>query len=68
MAMRAAIFDEWLEKEIKSNPDMVVLHIGCEMDSRVERVSMQNTKWYDIDFPDVIEEEDIRRAKKAHYF
>ena len=26
------------------------------MDSRIERVSARNTQWYDIDFPDVIEE------------
>lgn len=56
MAMRAAIYDEWLEKEIKNNQNAVVLHIGCGMDSRVERVSKQNTQWYDMDFPDVIKE------------
>lgn len=56
MAMRAAIYDEWLGQEIKSNPNAVVLHIGCGMDSRVERVSVKNIPWYDIDFPDVIEE------------
>ncbi len=56
MAMRAAIYDEWVGQEIKSNPKAVVLHIGCGMDSRVERVSAKNVQWYDIDFPDVIEE------------
>ena len=56
MAMRSAIYDEWLEEEIKSNPNAVVLHIGCGMDSRVERVSAQNKQWYDIDFADVIKE------------
>lgn len=55
MAMRSAIYDEWLEQEVKRNPNAIVLHIGCGMDSRIERVSKQNTKWYDIDFPDVIE-------------
>ena len=56
MAMRSAIYDEWLEKEIKNNPGGVVLHIGCGMDSRVERVALQDIQWYDIDFPDVIKE------------
>lgn len=56
MAMRSSIYDEWLKKEMENNQNVVVLHIGCGMDSRVERVSGQNTKWYDIDFPDVIEE------------
>lgn len=56
MAIRAAIYDEWLENEMKRNSDAVVLHIGCGMDSRIERVSSKNRQWYDIDFPDVIEE------------
>ncbi len=56
MAMRAAIYDEWLEKEIDSNPNAIVMHIGCGMDSRIERVSKQSKMWYDIDFPDVVEE------------
>jgi len=56
MAMRAAVYDEWVKQEIKNNPNSVVLHIGCGMDSRVERVSINDTQWYDIDFPDVIAE------------
>lgn len=56
MAMRSAIYDEWLEGEMERNPNATVLHIGCGMDSRIERVSARNTQWYDIDFPDVIEE------------
>ncbi len=56
MAMRSAIYDEWLEMEIKNNSKAIVLHIGCGMDSRIERIATQNTQWYDIDFPDVIEE------------
>lgn len=56
MAMRSAIYDEWLENKLSSNPNAVIVHIGCGMDSRIERVSKQSKKWYDIDFPDVIEE------------
>ena len=56
MAMRSAIYDEWLMHKIKANPNAVVLHIGCGMDSRIERISSKITNWYDIDFPEVIEE------------
>ncbi len=56
MAMRSAIYDEWVKQEIENNPDAIVLHIGCGMDSRVKRVSAENIHWYDIDFPDVIQE------------
>ncbi len=56
MGMRSAVFDIWLRKMIKANPGAAVLHIGCGMDSRIERVDAECEKWYDIDFPDVIEE------------
>ena len=29
MAMRSAIYDEWLQREMQNNPNAVVLHIGC---------------------------------------
>jgi len=56
MAMRSATYDEWVKQEIEKKPDAVVLHIGCGLDSRILRVGVTDTKWYDIDFPDVIEE------------
>ncbi len=56
MAMRSAIYDAWVKHEIENNSHAVVLHIGCGMDSRIKRVSVKDTYWYDIDFPDVIEE------------
>ena len=37
------------------------------MDSRIERVSMENTKWYDIDFPEVIEERRKYYAESDFY-
>ena len=38
MAMRSAIYDEWVRQEINNSSPVIVLHIGCGMDSRVERV------------------------------
>lgn len=56
MGMRAAVYDRWVAEKLMANPNAVVLHIGCGMDSRVERVNRKGRIWYDIDFPDVIEE------------
>lgn len=56
MAMRSAVYDDWVKQEIENNPNAVVLHIGCGLDSRVKRVSAENIHWYDMDFPDVIQE------------
>ena len=36
--------------------DSVVIHIGCGMDSRIIRVGVNNHKWYDVDFLEVISE------------
>lgn len=56
MAMRASVFDSWVKKQMDADPDAVVLHIGCGMDSRCFRVDAELHEWFDIDFPDVIRE------------
>lgn len=38
MGMRSAVFDRWTVEKIEEYPETVVLHIGCGMDSRCERV------------------------------
>lgn len=54
MGMRSAVFDRWLKARMEADRDAIVLHIGCGMDSRAERVGTQGHLWFDIDFPDVI--------------
>lgn len=56
MGIRAAVFDEWGKTQIANNPNAVVIHIGCGMDSRAFRIGASYGKWYDVDFPEVIEE------------
>ena len=56
MGIRSAVFDDWLRKKMSSQDNCIVIHIGCGMDSRVERVGTGNHDWYDIDFPEVIQE------------
>ncbi|MBQ4639258.1 MAG: class I SAM-dependent methyltransferase [Clostridia bacterium] len=56
MGMRALRFDTWLGEKMAAWPEAVVLHIGCGMDSRVHRVGTDGHPWYDLDFPEVIEE------------
>jgi len=56
MGMRSAVFDNWLKQQLKRHPDAVVLHLGCGMDSRCIRVGNKVRDWYDVDFPEVIEE------------
>ena len=56
MGIRSAVFDEWISQKMDEFENVVVLHIGCGMDSRVLRVGTKGHKWYDVDFSDVITE------------
>ena len=56
MGIRAAVFDEWVSKHLAAVPGAAVVHIGCGLDSRVLRVGTGGHKWYDVDFPQVIDE------------
>jgi len=56
MGMRAAVFDGWVRRQMEKTPEAVILHIGCGMDSRVLRVGGETHRWYDVDFPAVIEQ------------
>jgi O-methyltransferase involved in polyketide biosynthesis len=49
--------DRYARDFIILHPDAVVVHIGCGLDSRFERVADRNSRveWYDLDFPEVIE-------------
>ena len=61
MGMRARVFDDWVSEAMGAFPEAVVLHIGCGLDSRALRVGCAGCSWYDVDFPEVIEE------RKKHY-
>lgn len=56
MGMRSAVFDRWLKIQMDADPSTAILHIGCGMDSRCERIGAQGHLWFDIDFPDVTKE------------
>jgi O-methyltransferase involved in polyketide biosynthesis len=56
MGMRAAVFDRWLKARIEADPSASVVHIGCGMDSRCDRVGSWGGTWFDVDFPEVIQE------------
>jgi O-methyltransferase len=67
MAMRARVFDEWTKDQLQKYPEAVILHIGCGMDSRVERINAFERIWYDIDYPSVIQERMQYFTESNHY-
>jgi O-methyltransferase involved in polyketide biosynthesis len=53
-------FDRYARDFLSRHPEAVVVHIGCGLDSRFERVAERNSQveWFDLDLPGVI---DLRR-------
>jgi O-methyltransferase involved in polyketide biosynthesis len=48
-------FDRYARDFLRRQPDAVVVHIGCGLDTRFERVDNGQVEWYDLDVTDVIE-------------
>lgn len=67
MGIRSAVFDEWTKQQLADVQDTVVLHLGCGMDSRVLRAGTAKHRWYDVDFPAVIEERKRYYTESADY-
>ena len=57
MILRSREFDRYTQDFLARHPEAVVVHIGCGLDTRFERVAARNgqVEWYDLDLPEVIE-------------
>jgi O-methyltransferase involved in polyketide biosynthesis len=55
MILRLREFDRLVKEFLQRHPEAVVVHIGCGLDTRFERVDNQHVEWYDLDLPEVIE-------------
>jgi methyltransferase (TIGR00027 family) len=58
--LRSREFDHHAQDFLARHPEAVVVHIGCGLDTRFERVCSEQSdnsrvEWYDLDLPDVIE-------------
>lgn len=67
MGMRSAVFDRWLIQKMEEFPEAAVLHLGCGMDSRIERVGLRGHRWYDVDFPEVIKQREAYFREQGDY-
>lgn len=56
--LRTLEFDRQVRDFLTRHPKAAVVHIGCGLDSRFERVAERNSQveWYDLDLPEVIEQ------------
>ncbi|GAB2904788.1 MULTISPECIES: class I SAM-dependent methyltransferase [Streptomyces] len=59
VALRARYFDRRVRAFLDTHPECTVVHLGCGLDSRHERLAPgPGVRWYDLDQPDVI---DVRK-------
>ena len=52
--LRSRELDRHAQDFLARHPEAVVVHIGCGLDTRFERVDNGQVEWYDLDLPDVI--------------
>jgi O-methyltransferase involved in polyketide biosynthesis len=55
LILRNREFDHYARDFLARYPNAVVVHIGCGLDSRFERVDNGQVEWYDLDLAEVIE-------------
>ena len=53
--MQTREMDRYARDFLSRHPEGVVVHIGCGLDSRFERVDNGRVEWYDLDLPEIIE-------------
>ena len=52
--LRNRELDRKAQEFLRHSPEAVVVHFGCGLDSRFERVDNGRVEWYDLDLPEVI--------------
>jgi O-methyltransferase involved in polyketide biosynthesis len=54
LILRNREFDRHARRFMKQHPGSAVVHIGCGLDARYDRVDDGQVEWYDLDLPEVI--------------
>lgn len=54
LVCRVREFDRFTRDFLAAHPDGVVVHIGCGLDTRFERVDNGRVEWFDLDLPEVM--------------
>jgi O-methyltransferase involved in polyketide biosynthesis len=52
--IRMRRFDKHVRDFLTCHPDGVVVHFGCGLDTRFERVRNDSVEWFDLDLPEVM--------------
>jgi len=52
---RCIYFDQKINEYLEKNPNGTIINVGCGFDTTYERIQNGIAKWYELDFPEVIE-------------
>jgi O-methyltransferase involved in polyketide biosynthesis len=55
MSLRAQQFDTYTQKFLTNHPVGVVIHLGCGLDNRYNRINNRKVDCYDLDMHQVVE-------------
>ncbi|PSB16742.1 class I SAM-dependent methyltransferase [filamentous cyanobacterium CCP2] len=55
VVIRVQEYDRIVKQFLEAHPDAVVINLGCGLCTRFTRLDNGSVRWYEIDFPEVIE-------------
>lgn len=55
LIQRVHKFDSVIRDFLSRHPDGVIVHIGCGLDTRFDRLDNGRVEWFDLDLPEVIQ-------------
>ncbi len=66
--VRMKRFDQHVCDFLAAHPAGVVVHIGCGLDTRYERIGNEHVEWFDLDVPPVMElRKQLIGTQASHY-
>jgi methyltransferase (TIGR00027 family) len=68
ITLRCRELDRYTRDFLERHPESVVVHIGCGLDTRFERVDNGQVEWFDLDLPHIIDlRRDLMGGEKPRY-
>ena len=66
--IRMRRFDRHVRDFLALNPDGVIVHIGCGLDTRYERIGNDHVEWFDLDVQEVMAlRKQLLATEASHY-
>jgi len=69
LSLRTRKFDHYCRSFLRTNPNGVIVELGCGLSTRFPRINNGSLTWYDLDFPEVINirKHFFKESKRYHF-